>query len=151
MRGLALLVIASLLAGCSAQNTSISTLQFSAAANPFPEDYMSRAAAALDRMVAEDAPISISRPQTTLGPTAFAPQRWYVCVRGVPDSAMVRRKPKTPLWDLVEDLADPASVQEELVLIFGSSGEPSIRKSNGSPLCRHAAFEPTRLALMQDR
>ena len=144
MRILLVGAIIVLLGGCSAQNTNMSTLQFSNAATPFPDDYRSRAAVALKGQVGAEIPLQISRPEPTVGASAFGPQRWYVCVRGVPGSAPAAAK--KPVWHLAEEWLDPAARREELVLFYNATGLPAIRKSDGSPLCNGAEFASFTLA-----
>lgn len=140
----ALLIALLLTAGCSSQNTNMSTLQFSGETAPYPEDYTSRAAKALERQVGPDVFIQISKPRPALGASVFGHQRWYVCVRDVPNSAPVRRK--MPVWDIAEEWLDPSTRRSELVLFYNVTGLPSVRKSNGSPLCDDADFETISLA-----
>src|SRR5690606_3963924 len=94
--------------------------------------------------VGAEVPLQISSPKTTLGSSAFGPQRWYVCVRGVPSSAPASTK--KPVWHLAEAWLDPAARREELVLFYNASGLPAIRKSDGSPLCNAAEFRAFTLA-----
>ncbi|MHA6731184.1 hypothetical protein [Devosia sp. A369] len=132
-------LVAALLCGCSAQNTNFSTLQFSGETIPYPDDYKMRAARALERQVAADVPIQISKPKIVVGANAFGPQRWYVCVRGAPNSAPNRKK--KPVWHIAEEWLDPTIRRDELVLFYNATGVPSVRKSDGSPLCSDAEFE----------
>lgn len=139
-------MIATLLLGCTAQNTSISTLHFNNDAKPFPDDYRERAALALARRAGPDDRIQLSKPATMVGISVFEPKRWYVCVRGAEVKPPKRKTP--PLYDLVEGWVSPSSKRPELVLVFGTASPPTILDSTGSRLCDDVEFEDTTLTEM---
>ena len=88
-RALTALMLASLLGGCTETTLSTGGMgQVNRATEPFPTSYLTRAATALTGApVSAGQSVAVSYPQLTIGTTAFDPQRWYVCVRGLAPKA----------------------------------------------------------------
>ena len=136
--GLALTV----LAGCTAQNTSLNRLQFSGDVTPFPEHYQAEAARAVINAGGNVRTAQVSYPQQTLGASVFSPQRWYSCVRGLP--APTRRPDRLPnIEEAIGGLFGPPLGAFDTVLFFSSNDRmPSVRSGFDSPLCVDAKFGP---------
>jgi hypothetical protein len=136
--GLALTV----LAGCTAQNTSLNRLQFSGDVTAFPEHYQAEAARAVINRGGDLKTAQVSYPQKTLGESVFSPQRWYSCVRGLP--APTRRPDRLPnIEEAIGGWFGPPARVFDTILFFSSSDRmPSVRSGFDSPLCRDAEFWP---------
>ena len=135
---LVLMILASALAlwGCSGVNTSINTLQFSAAAEPFPVDYQSRAL----RYLSDRGPVGVqvSYPQTLLGETVFSPQRWYVCLIGLPPPAASGVGARAAARDMKP--VTYSGIYHE-VLVLRANGTASAIRGFDSPLCASGRYE----------
>ena len=138
---LAAIAAASVLSACSTVNHSTGSLQLNFAAEPLPENHVEIASEMVNGR-ATDAPLQISQPRTMIGETPFAPQRWYVCIRGIKakgspdDSSTLQRK--------VEDLFAPkaASGVYDVVVMLRGTERPAVLEGYDSRLCHDAAFQP---------
>jgi len=142
LRVCGLLIVAGLIAACSNQNTSWSTIQLSGDTMPYPENYQAEAARIVAQRGGDPASASVSQPQSTLGATAFAPQRWYVCVRGLSQAPRPARLPKP--MELVDQLFDSRASAgiHNVILVFGAPGRrPTVREGYDSPLCHDGRYE----------
>lgn len=136
--GLALTV----LAGCTAQNTSFNRLQFSGDVTPFPEHYQAEAARAVINAGGTVRTAQVSYPQKTLGESVFSPQRWYSCVRGLPAPKIrAGRLPKVEKA-IAGWLGSPAGTFDTVLFFSGNGRMPSVRSGLDSPLCADAEFGP---------
>jgi hypothetical protein len=117
-------------------------LQFSAEALPFPDNYQVEAARIVSQKRADPQKATVSYPRQTLGVSAFSPQRWYVCIRGVSEKPKPDRLPKAA--ELAARWLDPQTDQgtHNIVLFFGTTVRPTAREGYDSPLCREGQYEP---------
>lgn len=137
------LAAAALLGGCV--NSSINTLQFSGATEPFPADYNAAAAKEIKARKIVASGLQVSYPRTVLGETPFSPKRWYLCVLGVPTS-------KTPAtaWPNLTQLAEnalrrtPAPGVFDLLLFLHAGQTPGSVEAFDAELCRDGVYEPLR-------
>lgn len=144
MRSIIFGLAAVLLAACGPYNTGLTTLQLSGETVPFPDQYQVEAArVAATRPRAPGATLLVSRPQATLGVNALAPQRWYVCIRGLA-SPSTGAAPWPKLDELAGGILAPASRagHHDVVLVFSGTKRPTLRQGTDSSLCRAAVFEP---------
>lgn len=142
---IAALTIATLLAACA--NSSLNTLQFSGASEPFPGNYQAQTALEIKARQLAALGLQVSYPQQVLGQSPFGPRRWYVCVLGVATS-------KTPpaTWPNLTQLAQnalrstpPAGVFN--VILFLHPGQTAgLIEAFDAELCRDAAYEPLFIA-----
>ena len=139
-----ILVLVSLMSGCSSTNTAIHNLQFSGDAETFPVDYNARAASYVAKLPAAGS-LSVSYPETTLGETATSAKRWYVCVRGLQPQIPTPTGLK-PVLELVEGMVDPGPENPiyELILVMRDSGSTSAIKAFDSALCKTGRYESLR-------
>lgn len=139
-RLLLILACVCVLACCSGANTSMNTLQLAGTAEPFPDDYPTRAL----RYLGEDpaAGVMVSYPQTTLGDTVFSARRWYVCLSGITPPGPAPKGAK-PLFEAAADLtqANAGRGIYHVILILRANGAVSAIKGYDSPLCRDARYQ----------
>lgn len=144
MRIAATILAGMLVAACAGPNSSLNTLQFSDETVPFPKNYQVEAARVVRDRSGDPASVLVSYPRPIIGATMIGPQRWYVCLRGVPAPAPSASPP------MAAELAAqwlfqqrPENRRFDVVLIFSrDSGRPSIKTGLDSPLCNDGAFEP---------
>ncbi|WIY53229.1 hypothetical protein O9Z70_01410 [Devosia sp. YIM 151766] len=143
LRGLAAFAICLTLYGCSLQNSGPSNLQFERTAIPFPDNYQSEAAWAVQRRGGDPGIAMVSRPQPMIGRSAFGPQRWFSCISGVaPRQAERDRLPR------LADMLDPEAHRgagprpHYLLLIFHGAARPDLKDGFDIPLCRALTYEP---------
>ncbi|HTN63500.1 MAG TPA: hypothetical protein VL147_18425, partial [Devosia sp.] len=131
------------LAGCTAQNTNITTLQFSADTEPFPSNYQEIAAKAVaDRHVAEGETLRVTYPLPLLGQTPFSAKRWYVCVRGLKPERPPTVPSRTNVWNLAESALNPSAETGiyEALIVISSAYAPSVRFVFDAGLCRDVKY-----------
>jgi hypothetical protein len=131
-----------LLVGCSNQNMSMNTMQFSGATVPYPENYEVEAARVIKQRGGDLASSRASQPWATIGSGPFSPQRWYVCIRGLPPRG---EPPKPKALELAEERLGHRSFfgVYDVVLFFSDrTGRPSVRTGYDSPLCRDLEYHP---------
>jgi hypothetical protein len=73
-----------MLAACTAPNTSFSRLQLSGDTTPFLEHYQTEAARVVINCGSNPETALASYPKQTLGESVLGPQRWCACVLGLP-------------------------------------------------------------------
>lgn len=142
MRHLLLAAAAALsIAGCTAPNTNLTTMQLSGATTPLPPNYQDIAAKAVaDLPVAEGAALAFSEPRNMLGETVFSPKRWYLCVAGVQPPSP-KPAPKTvPVFTRVTEWVAPPQThgRYDVIVIFNDKGHSSLRRTFDSELCHRA-------------
>lgn len=145
MRCFGILAVLGFLAGCTNTNIGLSRVQLSSDTTPFPTNYQSEVARILAERGGNSTRISASYPRRTTGATAFDPQRWYVCVRGISDVLKPRRLPRPA--ELIDQLFDPSAMSGEhnVVLFFSTEGRrPSVQEGFDSPLCRDGDYGPVK-------
>ncbi|WMT90054.1 hypothetical protein [Pelagibacterium sp. H642] len=140
---LAAIAATSLLSACSTVNHSTGSLQFNFDAEPLPENHLELAADAVQGRET-DGPLQVSQPRTMIGETPFAPQRWYVCIRGI--KAKGTPDESGTIQSKVEDLFAPraASGIYDVVVMLRGNERPAVLEGYDSRLCRDAAFPPLR-------
>lgn len=139
-------LVLTVLAGCSAQNSTINRLQFSGATVAFPESYQAEAARVVLSRGGRIEAVRVSRPQETLGASVFGPKRWYSCLSGLP--APTRAADRIPkLEDAISGGISAPVGRFDTILFFSTRGhKPSVRSGFDSPLCADAEFESIILA-----
>lgn len=129
------------LTGCSGgSNSSISTLQFTGAEEPFPADYAARAARYLGE---ERTPgVLVSYPRSVVGETAVSPRRWYVCLSGVQPPGPPPSRAK-PVLEAAFDLFRPGAARGvyNVIVFLRASGTASALRGFDSPLCADGRYE----------
>lgn len=143
LRFLVSLALAALLVGCLSNNSGPQSLQYSAEPMTFPYSYQVEAARIVEERDADPGFARVSRPQTTMGDTVFAPRRWFACIRGIPAPA-----PPSGLLAAISQLfrtwfgpRDVDGIVYDVVLYFGGDERPQIRDGFDLPLCRNLEFE----------
>lgn len=134
--------LAALLLGCSSNNTSPNTLQYSGETVAFPYHYQMEAARVVQERDADPGFVRVSKPRTTSDDSAFGQEQWYSCMRGIPSPA-----PPNGLFAALSKLIrswfspeDPTGVYD-VVLFFSREQRPSLTEGFDLPLCRNAEFE----------
>ena len=135
-----------LLFGCSSQNMSLITMQFSGATVPYPENYEVEATRVIQQRGGDRDSTRVSQPWTTVGSGPFSPKRWYVCIRGLPPTG---RPPQPKALELIEERLGQRSLPGayDVVLFFSDkAGRPSVKTGFDSPLCRDLEYHPINVA-----
>jgi hypothetical protein len=142
LRTLATCGLATLLVGCSSNNTSSSILQYSSKLPAFPHQYQIEAARIVQERDADPGFVRVSRPRAIAGDTVLASTQWYVCIRGIPSPA-----PQNEVLDALARIirswfasADAHGVYD-VVLFFSGHDEPSAHEGFDLALCRDSEFE----------
>lgn len=131
-----------MLTGCTATSLSLHTVQISSESLPFPAHYQVEAARVAAARGGDPGLARVSYPRTTVGMTIASPQRWYVCVRGLPAAPKPDRLPN--VMELAERLVDPitnAGVFDVILFFDSATSRPSQREGYDTPLCRDGQFE----------
>lgn len=130
------------LSGCQTVNHSVGSAQWNFDTQAYPEDYREAAARAVaGRSTIDGSDLLISQPNTMVGQHAFAPMRWYVCVRGIEP----RGTPSQiyPLQRAIDDWIDPPLSADpfDVIVIFEDGKDWRTVQGFNSRLCRDAEFE----------
>lgn len=143
MRIAATILAGMLVAACAGSNSSLNTLQLSNEATPFPQNYQVEAARVVRNRSGDPATVLVSYPRQIIGLTMMSPQRWYVCLSGMPAPAPSTSLPRAA--DLAAQWVFKRGPENrfDVVLIFSREGSrPSVRTGLDSPLCNDGAFGP---------
>lgn len=143
LRLLTVLFSAAMAAACVGPNTSLSTLQLSGEAFPFPENYQIEAARVVRDKRGDLAVSRVSLPQQTVGTGALNPRRWYVCISDLPQPKGRDRLPR--LMDAAEQWLNPEGHSGTYYAVLFFSGEhlrPTVKTGVDSRLCRDVTYEP---------
>lgn len=136
------IILALVLSGCSGMNLTPSTLQFSGQTMAFPDTYQSEAARVVQQQNGDPAQVTVSYPRTTVGLNALAPQRWYVCVRGITPKPTKATLPD--VGEFAQRIVDPAGhtgIYDVLLFFSAKGARPSVRTGTDSDLCRDGQYE----------